>query len=58
MADYQKAFDSVFHKWFIQALKLAKLPDDLIEAIYQLSKCWQMKATLETLNGSIETEII
>ena len=55
--DYQKAFDSVSHKWLIQALKQEKLPDDLIEAIYQLTKCWQTKATLETLNGSIETEI-
>ena len=56
--DYQNAFVSVSHKWLIQALKLAKLPDDLIEAIYQLTKCWQTKATLETLIGSIETEII
>ena len=37
--DYQKAFDSISNKWVIQALKLAKkLPDDLIEAIYQLTK--------------------
>ena len=38
--DYLKAFDSVSHKWLFEALKLAKVPDILIEAVIELSKNW------------------
>ena len=29
--DYKKAFDSVPHSWIIESLKLAKIPDEIIE---------------------------
>ena len=34
--DYKKAFDSIPHDWIIEALKLAKVPGTIIEAVRQL----------------------
>ena len=31
--DYQKAFDSIPHSWLIEALRLAKIPEKIINAI-------------------------
>ena len=36
--DYCKAFDSVPHEWLLYALKLAKVPEELILAIRELTK--------------------
>ena len=38
--DYRKAFDSVPHSWLIQALKLAKVPQKVINAIETLTNRW------------------
>ena len=34
--DYQKAFDSVTHKWLLRSLQLAKVPIQLLSAIENL----------------------
>ena len=36
--DYRKAFDSAPHDWIIKALKLAKVPKNLVESIKRLTK--------------------
>ena len=36
--DYKKAFDSIPRQWLLEALKLAKLPADLIKCIETLTK--------------------
>ena len=36
--DYQKAFDSVPHKWLIKALEVAKAPERIMTAIKALMK--------------------
>ena len=56
--DYQKAFDSVSHKWLFEALKLAKVPDILIEAVIELSKNWITSLSLHSEKGTIETDLI
>ena len=38
--DYRKAFDSIRHSWLLQALKLAKVPGIIINAIRNLTKTW------------------
>ena len=38
--DYKKVFDSVPHEWQLYALKLAKVPAQLIEAIKHLTNQW------------------
>ena len=35
--EYKKAFDSVPHRWLIQALKLAKVPQKVVTAIETLA---------------------
>ena len=35
--DYRKAFDSIPHSWLLQALKLAKVPGIIINAIKNLT---------------------
>ena len=39
--DYKKAFDSVPHSWILESLKLAKVPDVIIQAISQLMLKWR-----------------
>ena len=46
--DYKKAFDSIPHQWLLEALKLAKLPADLIKCIETLTKKWVTNITLQT----------
>ena len=56
--DYKKAFDSIPHEWIIKALRLAKIPENVILAIEQHMKMWVTKVFLNTDNGQIETEMI
>ena len=56
--DYKKAFDSVPHDWIIKALHLAKVPENVINAIEQLMNVWATRVSLKTENGQIETEFI
>ena len=36
--DYKKSFDYISHQWLIEALKLAKIPDMLLNAIVKLTE--------------------
>ena len=56
--DYKKAFDSIPHKWLLYALKLAKVPDDLITAIKNLTESWYTKLHLYGKNANITTDLI
>ena len=49
--DYRKAFDSIPHSWLIKSLKLAKVPDYIINAIENLT---QSRYTILHLNGNNE----
>ena len=56
--DYKKAFDSVPHSWLIYALKLAKVPPDIINAISNLTDCWYTILNLQGKNESLMSEVI
>ncbi len=43
--DYQKAFDSIPHKWLLKTLKLYKIPPKLIDIIEKLMKKWRLRMT-------------
>ena len=49
--DYRKVFDSIPNRWLLQALKLAKVPGIIINAIKNLTKSWYT-----ILSPSSETE--
>ena len=51
--DYKKAYDSVPHAWIIEALKLAKIPDNIIAMIQNLISKWQTELNVPTINGNI-----
>ena len=44
--DYQKAFDSVPHKWLIKALELAKVSERIIVVIKTLMKKWSTSVNM------------
>ena len=44
--DYRKAFDSVPHTWLIQALKLAKVLQKVVNAIETLMNRWYTILTI------------
>ena len=52
--DYQKAFDSVPHSWMIESLRLAKVPNLMINAIESLTKTW---TTNVCINGENESQV-
>ena len=56
--DYRKAFDSVPHSWLIQALKLAKVPQNVVNAIETLTNRWYTILTINNRDESMTTEII
>ena len=45
--DYQKAFDSVPHKWLLKALELGKVPERIITAIKTLMKKWSTNVNIQ-----------
>ena len=49
--DYRKVFDSIPHSWLIKSLKLAKVPENIINAIENLTQSWN---TILHLNGNNE----
>ena len=49
--DYRKAFGSIPHSWLIKSLKLAKVPDNIINAIENFTQSWD---TILHLNGNNE----
>ena len=56
--DYKKAFDFVPHEWLIYALKLAKVPPQLVSSIKHLLTQWCTVVHLDGENESITTDII
>ena len=56
--DYQKAFDSVPHKWLIQPLVLAKVPEKIITVIKILMKKWSTNANIQSWATSIDSQPI
>ena len=56
--DYKKAFDSVPHSWLIQALKLAKVPQKVVNAIETLTNRRHTILTINNRDESMTTEII
>ena len=56
--DYKKAFDSMPDSWIPESLKLAKVPDIIIQAISQLMLKWRTQARLNSEKENIETDFI
>ena len=56
--DYQKAFDSVLHKWLITALELAKAPKKIITAIKILIQKWSTNVNIQSGVISIESQLM
>ena len=54
----KKAFDTVPHSWLIKALRLAKVPEDIVIAIEKLTLTWATQAYLRTSTTTSVTEII
>ena len=56
--DYQKAFDAVPQEWFIEYLKLAKLPTLIVTAIDTLIKSWATNMHISGENVSCTSNLI
>ena len=56
--DYKKAFDSVPHSWIVESLKLARVPDKIINAISVLMTKWKTKMHIYGENKNLETDEI
>ena len=56
--DYQKAFDSIPHSWLIEALRLAKIPEKIIDAIDALTKCWSTNLHLHSETEHLLSDVI
>ena len=56
--DYRKAFDSISHTWLFEALKLAKVPEQITNVIKSLTIKWSTKVGLQTKETSSITDII
>ena len=52
--DYKKAYDSVPFQWILEALRLAKVPEALVESIETLMKSWVVELNLPTKEGNIQ----
>ena len=51
--DYKKAYDLVPHSWILEALRLAKIPEQIISAIEQLIGRWKTVLNIPTADGNI-----
>ena len=56
--DYKKAFDSVPHSWIVESLKLARVPDKIINVIAVLMTKWKTKIHIYGENKNYETDEI
>ena len=56
--DYQKAYDSIPHSWMLEALRLAKVPDDIIKSVKRLTDIWATQIQLNSNTWSITTDVI
>ena len=51
--DYKKAYDSLPHSWILEALRSAKIPEQIISAIEHLIGRWKTELNIPTVDGSI-----
>ena len=51
--DYKKACDSVPHSWILEALRLAKIPEQIISAIEHLIGRWKTDLNIPAVDGNI-----
>ena len=51
--DYKKAYHSVPYAWIIEALRLAKIPDNIIAVIQNLISKWQTELNIPAINGNV-----
>ena len=51
--DYKKAFDSVPHDWIIKALKLAKVPDEIVKTVMNLMETWSTQLSLNDITTNL-----
>ena len=51
--DYKKVYDSVPHEWICKSLRLAKVPEHIVQAIERIIKSWKTELSLPTANGNI-----
>ena len=56
--DYKKAYDSVSHEWIEGALRLAKVPEKVVNAIKHIMKLWKTKMFLDKGDETISTHDI
>ena len=56
--DYKKAFDSIPHKWLIEALQLAKVHPNIIAVIKSLTEKWATQVHLQTGETVTVTDVI
>ena len=56
--DYKKAFDSIPHKWLLEALRLAKVHPKLIAVIKSLTEKWATQVHLQTGKTVTVTDVI
>ena len=54
--DYIKAFDSVPHSWIVESLKLARVPNKIVNAISVLMTKWNPKMRIYGENKNLETD--
>ena len=56
--NYRKAFNSIPHSWLLQALKLAKVPGIIINAIKNFTESWYTILSLSSETETLTTELI
>ena len=56
--DYRKAFGSIPHSWLIKSLKLAKVPDNIINAIENFTQSWDTILHLNDNNDNVASSLI
>ena len=52
--DYRKAYDSIPHPWILEALRLAKIPENIVNAVKALISKWSTQLNLPTENSNID----
>ena len=56
--EYRKAFGSIPHSWLIKSLKLAKVPDNIINAIENFTQSWDTILHLNDNNDNVASSLI
>ena len=51
--DFKKGYDLVPHSWIVEALRLAKIPKQIISAITHLIGRWKREFNIPTVDGNI-----